>query len=356
MKDRHLSHTEDSRLFKEIHRIISNDLKINRLYIHLFLSGKFVFYLGWLIWLYYWIYSIQSPIWFVVNFVAYGLTGILFAFNFAHDFSHNTVFKSKFWNNLCFTLIYTLLGAHAEAWKHRHVHSHHFAPNVRDYDSDLQITYIIRVEPTAPRYWFHQFQHLYAPLAYTTYSLFWVFVKDFHLYFLDKSYPPFKSWAYHFSFWAQKSFYLTYLLIFPLLFSFQTRQTVIWAFLLMHLIQSSFLLFTFFITHHVENLAYPKTNEKGEIQTSWFRNQVLSSNDFYPFSTFANFIFGGFNNHIAHHLFPQIHHIHYPKLNRILYKLLIDHDLNPHHTTYWGGVKSHLRHLQVMGRKAVRKK
>jgi linoleoyl-CoA desaturase len=350
MKDRHIHLTEDNQLFKEIIKQIDNELKINPLQTILFLGFKFVFYLSLQVWAYYLIFQTQSPIWFVVNFVAYGLIGILFAFNFAHDFSHNTVFKSKFWNNLGFALIYTLLGAHAEAWKYRHVHSHHFAPNVKDYDSDLQITSLIRVEPTAPHFWFHQYQHFYAPFVYTTYSLFWVFVKDFYIYFWDKSYPKVKTWTYHLSFWAQKSFYLTYLLILPLLFSHQTWQIVFIGFLVMHLVQSLFLLFTFFMTHHVENLEYPSTNESGEIQTSWFRNQVMSSNDFYPFSAFANFIFGGFNNHIAHHLFPHIHHIYYPKLNQILYKALIDNNLQPHATTYWGGIKSHLRHLREMGR------
>jgi linoleoyl-CoA desaturase len=246
------------------------------------------------------------------------------------------------------------LGAHAEAWKHKHIHSHHFAPNVKHYDSDLKITSLIRVEPTCTPRWYHQYQPYYAPFAYTTYSLFWVFIKDFVIYFFDKEYPKSKSLAYHLSFWIQKTFYLTYLLILPLLFSYQTWKIVLIGFLGMHLIQSLFLLFTFFMTHHVEGLEYPATDDAGNIQASWFRNQVLSSNDFYPFSPFANFIFGGFNNHIAHHLFPHIHHVHYPKLNRMLYKTLIEHGLQPKSTTYWGGVISHLRHLSALSQTSER--
>lgn len=72
----------------------------------------------------------------------------------------------------------------------------------------------------------------------------------------------------------------------------------------------------------------------------------------YPYSRIANFIFGGFNNHVAHHLFPHIHHIYYPDLNKILYKILVENGVQPNQTTYWGGVCSHLRLLKRMGRNA----
>jgi linoleoyl-CoA desaturase len=61
------------------------------------------------------------------------------------------------------------------------------------------------------------------------------------------------------------------------------------------------------MTHHVEHTEYPSV-QNGVINSSWLMNQVKSSNDMYPFSPAANFIFGGFNNHTAHHLFPHIHH------------------------------------------------
>ena len=82
-------------------------------------------------------------------------------------------------------------------------------------------------------------------------------------------------------------------------------------------------------------------------------NQVKSSNDMYPYSRVANFIFGGFNNHIAHHLFPHVHHIHYPELNKVLYSTLLQNGISPNQTTYWGGVLSHLRHLKKLSVKGV---
>src|SRR5262249_42829748 len=99
------------------------------------------------------------------------------AFNFSHDLSHNTVFERKKWNNLGFTIIYAMVGAHAEAWKQRHIHSHHYAPNVEDYDSYLQITQLIRVIPGSGHQWYHRYQLINSPIAFTGFSLFWVFIK-----------------------------------------------------------------------------------------------------------------------------------------------------------------------------------
>jgi linoleoyl-CoA desaturase len=291
---------------------------------------------------------VASPGVFITSFILYGFLSLLFAFNFSHDFSHNTVFNSKKLNHLCFIFIYAIVGAHAEAWKQRHVNSHHYAPNVEDYDSDLRISKLIRVIPDSKYYWFHQYQHVYAPLAYTTYSLFWVFIKDFVILYSKDEYEARKGFRYHLSFWLQKGFYISLILVLPLLFSLQNWYIVLTGFLLMHLSQSLFLLFTFFMTHHVEATAYPTTDENGYINTSWIMNQIKSSNDMHPFSETANFILGGFNNHIAHHLFPHVHHVHYPKLNRILYNILLVNDITPNQTSYWGGIRSHLRLLKRM--------
>lgn len=348
MRDKHIHIAQDQELLKFIRREVDEKLiKDDRSFL-LKIWTKFIFYLSISSFSYSLLYIFESPLYFILSFILYGFVLLLFAFNFSHDFSHNTIFKSRKLNNFCFTVIYTLVGAHAEAWKQRHNNSHHYAPNVKDYDSDLRITKLIRVIPDSEHFWYHKYQHIYAPFAYTSYSLFWIFIKDFVILFSKDEYMERKSFKYHLVFWTQKAFYLTYILALPLLFSFQTWYIVLTGFLMMHLTQSLFLLFTFFMTHHVEETAYPITDEKGYINTSWFMNQVKSSNDMHPYSIAANFILGGFNNHIAHHLFPHIHHIHYPKLNRILYEILKENNIKPNQTTYWGGIVSHLKLLKRM--------
>ena len=350
MRDKHLHIPQDSELLRSIYRQVEEQLVIDHRVFLVKIWIKFIFYFSFSAFSYSLLYTVNSPVYFILCFILYGFVSLLFAFNFSHDFSHNTIFKSKKLNNLCFIFIYTIVGAHAEAWKQRHIHSHHYAPNVEEYDSDLNITKLIRVIPGSDHYWYHRYQHMYAPLAYTTYSLFWIFVKDFIILFSKDPYTEKKGFKYHLSFWVQKIVYLSFILVLPLLYSGLAWYIVLTGFLLMHLTQSLFLLFTFFMTHHVETTAYPTTDEKGYINTSWLMNQVKSSNDMHPFSETANFILGGFNNHIAHHLFPHYHHIHYPKLNRILYQVLQSNNINPNQTSYWGGLISHLRLLKRMSR------
>lgn len=348
MKNKHIQNASDSELLKKICKAVEEKLIINKKKAALLMAIKFITYFSLMVLFYVLLFKLNNPFSFCMAYIAFGLSSILFAFNFAHDFSHNTIFKSIRWNNFGYMAIYTMVGAHAESWKYRHVHSHHFAPNVDGYDSDLKISKLIRVIPNSKHYWFNQYQHIYAPLAYITYSLFWVFIKDFYILFSNESRSKNKNISYQLSFWIQKILYVSYILIIPVTFTNQHFIIVLLGFLLMHFMQSLFLLFTFFITHHVESMSYPTTNEDGLINSSWLMNQVKSSNDFYPFSKTANFIFGGFNNHIAHHIFPNIHHIHYPQLSRILYQILNENRIIPNQTTYFGGVMSHLRLLKSM--------
>lgn len=335
---------------KLVYQQVENDLRINPRKTALLLVLKFMVYFSLVSFFYTLLFTTEQPLFFFLAYTGYGLSAVLFGFNYAHDCSHATLFRSKPLNSALFIFLYTLVGAHAEAWRYRHIHSHHYAPNVKEYDSDLQITSLIRVEPGSDWHWFHRFQHFYAPLAYMTYSLYWIFVKDFVIYAKDCYSRPVKPFRYHLSFWLQKVIYPCYLLVLPLCFSGFAWYLVLAAFLLMHAVQSLFLLFTFFMTHHVETTAYFQADKEGYIPVSWFMNQVKSSNDFYPFSKTANFIFGGFNNHIAHHLFPHVHHVHYPQLNRILYRVLQEHRICPNVTGFFTGIISHLVHLKKMSR------
>lgn len=350
MKDKHIHISEHSELLQSIYRKVEEEVDFNDNVFRIKLLLKFLFYFSCTLVCYYFIYNTSNAFLFTLAFVLYGFSALLFAFNFSHDFSHNTIFRSKRLNNFCFVAIYTLVGAHAEAWKQRHINSHHHAPNVAEYDSDLKITKLIRVIPDSEYMWFHKYQHIYAPFAYMSYSLFWIFVKDVVILFSKDEFTSKKGFRYHLTFWMQKSIYIVFMLVMPLMFSLQNWKVVLIAFFLMHFTQSVFLLFTFFMTHHVEATSYPTTDKSGNITTSWLMNQVKSSNDMHPFSNIANFLLGGFNNHIAHHLFPHLHHFYYLQVNRILYSELTKVNIIPNQTSYFGGVISHLRLLKSRGK------
>jgi len=349
MKAKHLNIPADKDLYKSISLQVNATLDMDKRKANQYFILKALFYLSVTALSYISIFLITNPLLFFLNLILFGFIAVLLCFNFAHDLSHNAIFRKPFLNNMIFEFIYTLVGAHPEAWKNRHLHSHHFAPNVEHFDTDLAITGLIRVLPNGNKKWYHKYQHIYATFAYMSYSFYWVFIKDFMVL---KKFAPKKAKhqiRYYLTFVVLKSFYIIYLLILPILFAQQPIWVVITAFLTMHMIQSVYTLFTFFITHHVDSSNYPTANNEGLINTSWVMNQIKSSNDFYPFSSLANFIFGGVNNHIAHHLFPHISHYHYPKLNRILYSALLENNIVPNQTTYIGGIISHLKLLKKRG-------
>ncbi len=350
MRAKHKTVKAHNELYETIHKEINETIHFDKKKEARYFFFKAIFYVGLTIASYAMLFVISNSVLFVFNFILLGYSIVFLCFNFAHDLSHHSIFKSSRLNNFLFECIYTIVGAHPEAWKKRHTNSHHFAPNVDKFDTDLGITNIIRVLPQSNKSWFHKFQFIYAPFLYMTYTLYWAFIKDFVA--LKKFSPEFsinKKLKYYLKFLFSKIFYFSYLLVLPLLYADQDLFTVMYGFLLMHLLQSIYILFTFFITHHVENAHYPVADKEGVIDTSWFMNQIKSSNDFYPFSWIANFIFGGVNNHIAHHLYPHINHFYYPKVNLILFKRLKEAGIEPNVSTYFGGVKSHLSHLKKMG-------
>jgi linoleoyl-CoA desaturase len=313
MKAKHIKNPEHTLLYKSLLKEIKNSIKFDPNKVRKYFTRKALFYVSISLLSYSLFFVLKNPLMFLLNYMVFGMLAVMLCFNFAHDLSHNALLKKPKWNNFFFEMIYTMVGAHPSAWKARHLHSHHFAPNVKHFDTDLAITGLIRVIPDSERKWYHRFQHIYAPIAYMSYSLYWVCLKDFLV--LRQFAPKTKSKrpAYYTLFTGLKMLYFLYLIVLPLVFGHQSVGIVLLAFLLMHLSQSLYTLFTFFITHHVSDSLYPNSDEKGIIDTTWFMNQVKSSNDFYPFSRWANFVFGGVNNHIAHHLFPTIIHYYYPE-------------------------------------------
>jgi linoleoyl-CoA desaturase len=120
----------------------------------------------------------------------------------------------------------------------------------------------------------------------------------------------------------------------------------------MHLILSMVLSFIFFISHHVSETQYSSVN-LGVLKNSWVEQQVASILDFHAESKAANFFFGGFNAHLAHHLFPDVSHIHYPALTSLIRQSLEKHNIRYNSLSFVKAVQSHLRLLKEIPRKQV---
>lgn len=285
----------------------------------------------------------------------FGWIFLVVGINLGHDAAHNCVTGRRKLDSFLFQLIFGLQGLSGYLWKIRHNSSHHIFPNIFEYDTDLEVTELILLDPNQEKKWYHKYQYIYASFVYMTFSLSWIFFQDFILMF-RKEHANIKMGRIPaveiFKLIVVKIVYVGIFLVIPMYLSPLPPFWMFMAFLLMHCLVSLFLAFTFFISHHVKETEYAEADEqKGVIANSWFCHQVISTIDFNPESPVANFIFGGFNTHIAHHLFPDISHIHYPALTEIIKETLEEHQLDWYKSfSFFDGVVSHLSHLRNIPR------
>ena len=284
----------------------------------------------------------------ILFYSLFGWTLLLLGFNLGHDAAHSCLPASKKMNRFIFELVFALLGANPYLWKIRHIHSHHPYPNVEGCDADIELTRLLRFSENQPKLRTHRFQHIYAPFLYTIYTLYWIGYKDFVLFFRNKqaniffhSHPR-AEWIKLF---AYKILYFLIFLGIPFMLQPDSIGFFLMAFFVMHLVNSLFLLFTFLISHHV-----PQTHNEENIDQSWIMQQITSSADFHAESSWAYWLFGGFNAHTAHHLFPRISHVHYPVVTRIIRENLQRTQLPYNSFSFLKGIFFHLQFLKQMGK------
>ena len=287
-----------------------------------------------------------------ICYLAFGWLSLVCAFNFAHDGAHGALSPKAWVNELVYEVCFNFQGSNAYLWKIRHVHAHHPFPNVEGCDPDLDGNILLRMCPSqAWRPW-HRYQHLYAPFLYTLYTLVWIFYKDF-AFFFQKSHANMQFENGHprmefVKMLVYKCIYLGIFLGLPMYTSGIPAGQVVLAFLVMHFCISLFLLFTFLISHYVMEVEFPEYSNKGQLSRSWTMHQVDVSVDFYADKRWANFLFGGFNAHVAHHLFPNLCHIHYPAVSHIIQQFFVEKGITYKQVSYWGGVRSHLQLLRTL--------
>jgi linoleoyl-CoA desaturase len=289
----------------------------------------------------------------LISFVVFGLSFLLIGINIGHDAAHNCVTGNKRIDSLLFQLTFGLQGLSGYVWQIRHNFSHHIFPNVYENDTDLELSKLLLLSPKQKRLAVHKYQHLYAPFLYMTFSLSWIFYIDFNMLF-KKQHANIKFGkipaAEILKLILIKLTYIFIFLVLPINLSTLPLSFVLLAYFLMNFLVSLFLAFTFFISHHVLETEYAETHENKVVADSWIHHQIVSTIDFSTNSEFGNYIFGGFNLHIAHHLFPEVSHIHYPALTKIIEEVLEENNLSWYKSfSFMDGVRSHMQLLKRNG-------
>lgn len=282
-----------------------------------------------------------------------GFFTALIGLNISHDAIHGAYTsnpKANKWLGLGFNIV----GANDYLWRIKHNIIHHTYTNIPDHDDDLNQPKIIRMSPNQEKWWVHRFQHFYIFILYTLSSITWVFIKDYKSFFQKKfsitniNNHPKKE---YYRLFAYKLFYYTMFIVLPLVVLDFTWYQVLLGFVALHIVEGFTLAIIFQLAHVVEGVEFPIPDEKGLISKSWAAHQMYTTANFSRESKLANFICGGLNFQIEHHLFPKICHIHYEPISHIVKKTAEDFRL-PYveNQNFIGAVRSHCRVMRNYGR------
>jgi linoleoyl-CoA desaturase len=319
---------------------------------------KTILFLGLLVGLYALIMTGLFGTW-TMFFMALALGAVmaLIGFNVCHDAIHGGYSANKKVNKVL-GLVFNVIGANAYVWSITHNVVHHTYTNIPGHDEDIEVAPgMVRLSPEEEVKPIMRYQHLYAFPLYGLASIMWVFRKDFKKFFqkkigqIENDHGPIE----YFNLFFFKALYYVLFIVLPLIYLDITWWQFAIGFVCMHLVEGAVLGIVFQLAHVVENTAFPHVNTENQIEEAWAVHQMQTTADFARNSKLVNFLVGGLNFQIEHHLFPQICHIHYPKIAPIVEATAREFNVpyidNP---TFGKALKSHYRMLKHFGVDALK--
>jgi linoleoyl-CoA desaturase len=295
------------------------------------------------------------PMW--ANYAIFAFIGVMHAFtgfNVMHDACHGS-FSNTLWVNKLFGHSMELLGSSAHIWKFKHNVLHHTWTNVDGIDDDIAKSPMLRHCNSQAYKPIQKYQHVYMFLLYGISTIWWMFGNDLIKYFkkeVNAQPMPKMSTVDHLIFWGFKLLYAVTYVVLPIAF-FGVLHGIL-LFVTLHFALGLLLSLVFQMAHAVEGVHFEDFNEydapQEKIPNEWAIHQVLTTNNFATKSWLATFFMGGLNFQVEHHLFPNISHVHYPKMNEILKELCVKYNIQYNEIpTFWQSVVSHIRWMKAMG-------
>lgn len=295
------------------------------------------------------IYAFKPDSWrFIALYVFGGLAQTFLLLNIAHDSNHNAISSIPSVNKTL-NYVFDLCGISSYMWRILHHRGHHSCINVHPEDDALTGRGLLRFTPHEPRTSVQRFQHLYAFFLYALFSLDYVFVRDFECFFfpshdyLERKHPA-REYAILFT---GKGFYLTYMLILPVVVLGKSPLLVVAAFLLVHLIIGLTVALVFQTTHTVDSTYFP--SDRGEFDDGVYHIFATTA-DYATANPIVSWLVGGLNHHVVHHLCPFVCHTHYGHLTRIVKETAEEFGV-PYrqHPTMTRAIRHHLILLRQLG-------
>ena len=292
---------------------------------------------------------------FMTMIMGVGMAGI--GLSIMHDANHGAFSKYK-WLNKIMSFSMEILGGSNLNWRIQHNVLHHSFTNVHDMDEDIDSIGLLRFSPNVPRKKVHRFQVYYAWFFYGFMTLAWMTNKDFMQLsryskegLLQAQNKTFTKALIQLIF--SKLLYYVYIIAIPLLVMDVSWWQVLIGFFIMHFICGIILAFVFQVAHvmpETEFMTKDGYTEKND-EISWAKHQMMTTANFENWNPLLTWYVGGLNYQIEHHLFPDISHVHYPKISKIVKKTAKEYGIQyNYHKTFGAAIFNHLRLLKQLGR------
>ena len=272
-----------------------------------------------------------------------------------HDANHFSYSKNKAVNLWMSKSMY-LLGGFPKNWQYQHNTMHHGFPNIDGFDEDIDPGAFLRFSPHKPLHKIHRFQPIYAWFLYGLMTLSWVISKDIQqLNGYRKSGVPLSGKTTYATLFAylviSKIIYYCFFIVIPILILPFSWYWILIFFLTMHFVTGLILTTIFQTAHVVTTVDYPLPDPEGNMENNWAVHQLHTTSDFAPDNKILSWFIGGLNYQVEHHLFPNISHVHHPKLSEFVREMTAKYGL-PYHVQpgFIKAVGEHGRMLKKLGR------
>lgn len=286
--------------------------------------------------------------------IGVGMAGV--GMNVMHDGNHNA-YSSKSWvNKIMGSSIYILAG-NVYNWQVQHNVLHHTYTNIHEHDEDLEAGRILRFSRHAEWRKHHKYQHIYSVLLYGLLTFNWALTTDFtQMYrYLKRglSYGKFPKPLWNWStLVVTKIIYFSIWLVIPMVFLDTPWYMILLGFFVMHYVAGLILSIVFQLAHVIDQADTPLPDQTGTMKNTWAIHQLYTTVNFGRTNRLMNWFTGGLNHQVEHHIFPNISHIHYTKISKIVKETAREFNLpyNEYKTTR-KAIISHFKHLRDLGKK-----
>ncbi len=303
------------------------------------------------------ILTVSMPQWallLLTVLIGIGMAGV--GMNVMHDSNHESFSNKKWVNKIMGSSIYILAG-NVYNWKVQHNVLHHTFTNIQGHDEDIDAGRIIRFSKHAKWFKIHQFQKYYSIFLYGLLTINWAITTDFkqmRKYLKRKlSYGKFPNPATEWTtLIVTKLIYYFMWIVLPIMVLDIAWWKVLIGFFVMHYTAGIILSVVFQLAHIVPVAEMPLPDKEGNLEHTWAVHQLYTTTNFAPNNKFISWYIGGLNHQVEHHIFPQISHIHYGKIAKIVKETALEFNLPYHeYKTFQKAIIEHFNQLKTLGAK-----